>query len=136
MGDNDVNPRPTSDTGFGDNNVNASATSDTGFGDNNVNATQHYNTGDDNRASPADTSQDGKVARSEALAAFAIRQAEIKAAQDIEIVRQQAQQQLHNQAQTLRQEQAQEAAQAAALIQQVHREAHGATNRGFYLSRF
>ena len=46
---------------MGNRDVNARETSNTGFGDGNAYETQHLFTGDDNRASPADTNHDDKV---------------------------------------------------------------------------
>ena len=83
----------------------------------------------DTSAAAADSDLDEQAARLESLATHAARQAEIKAEQNMNIARQQAQQLLQDQEQTLRREQPQDAAQAAALTQQVHREAQGATNR-------
>lgn len=79
-------------------------------------------------SAPADTDMDEQVARAESLAAYAIRQAEIKAVENVEIAKQQARQLLHEKTQTHIQQNAQDQAQAAAMIQQVQREAQGVTH--------
>ena len=64
-GGGNVNGRPTSNTGFGEGNVNCRPTSNTGFGDGSVNTTQYFNISGGVNTSAATTDYASRAERHE-----------------------------------------------------------------------
>ena len=128
FGNNDVNGIPTADSGFGEGNVKGRPTADSGFGEGNVNTTQYFNISDGVDTSAATADYAARIARLEHATQEEKRQMEQRYEQMAEGIRQEAFAALTQQEQSRLQQQEQDRALAEAAVNQIHREAQGVVN--------